>query len=73
MTMIALTLERQSQWLVFEPNTAALRAALSHSLSQFLGDLYRRGAFAGDTEAASRSSCAATTRSTRRSRRRWAG
>jgi hypothetical protein len=50
MTMIALTLERQSQWLVFEPNTVALRAVLTHSLSQFLGDLFRRGAFAGDTE-----------------------
>ena len=50
MTMITLTLERQSQWLVFEPNTADLRAKLSHSLSQFLGALFRQGAFAGDTE-----------------------
>jgi hypothetical protein len=49
-TMIALTLERQSQWLVFEPNTADLRANLFHSLSQFLGELFRQGAFAGDTE-----------------------
>lgn len=49
MTMIAMTLERQSQWLVFEPNTAELRAKLSHSLSQFLGGLFNQGAFAGDT------------------------
>ena len=50
MTMITLTLERQSQWLVFEPNTVDLRAKLFHSLSQFLGALFRQGAFAGDTE-----------------------
>jgi phage tail sheath protein FI len=50
MTMIALTLERQSQWLVFEPNTPDLRAKLFHSLSQFLSALFRQGAFAGDTE-----------------------
>jgi hypothetical protein len=53
MTMIAVTLQRQSQWLVFEPNTPALRAKLFHTLSQFLGALYRQGAFAGSTEAAS--------------------
>ncbi len=50
MTMIALTLERQARWLVFEPNTPALRAKLHHSLSQFLGGLFRQGAFAGATE-----------------------
>jgi hypothetical protein len=53
MTMITLSVQRQAQWLVFEPNTPGLRAALFHTLSQFLGDLYRRGAFAGDTEQSS--------------------
>ena len=43
MTMIALIVERKAQWLVFEPNTAELRAALFHTLTQFLRDLFRRG------------------------------
>lgn len=51
MTMIVLSLQRQSQFLVFEPNTPALRAKLFHTLSQFLAALYRQGAFAGATEA----------------------
>jgi hypothetical protein len=51
MTMIRLTLQRQSQFLVFEPNTLALRAKLFHTLSQFLRALYRQGAFAGASEA----------------------
>ena len=46
-TLIRLTLERQGQWHVFEPNTADLRVELLHSLSQFLGELFRQGAFAG--------------------------
>ncbi|HEX8093016.1 phage tail sheath family protein [Jatrophihabitans sp.] len=50
MTMIALTLERQTQWLVFEPNTELLRARLTHTLTQFLRGLFRGGAFAGATE-----------------------
>ncbi|HST48495.1 phage tail sheath family protein [Jatrophihabitans sp.] len=53
MTMIALSLQRQAQFLVFEPNTPGLRAKLFHTLSQFLGALYRQGAFAGATEAES--------------------
>jgi phage tail sheath protein FI len=53
MTMLALTLDRQTQWLVFEPNTAELRARLSHTVTQFLRGLQRRGAFAGATEAES--------------------
>lgn len=53
MTMIALSLQRQAQFLVFEPNTPALRAKLFHTLSQFLAALYRQGAFAGSTEAES--------------------
>jgi hypothetical protein len=50
MTMIGLTLQRQSNWLVFEPNTPGLRSKLFHCLTQYLSGLYRQGAFAGDTE-----------------------
>lgn len=53
MTMIALSVEREAQALVFEPNTANLRAVVSHALTEFLRDLYRQGAFAGDTEQSS--------------------
>ncbi|WP_018353261.1 phage tail sheath family protein [Longispora albida] len=51
MTMLALTLERQCQWLVFEPNTAGLRAQLSDTITALLRALGRAGAFAGRTEA----------------------
>ena len=51
MTMIALTLDRQAQWLVFEPNTADLRARLTHTVTEFLRGLFRAGVFAGNTEA----------------------
>ena len=51
MTMLALTLERQGQWLVFEPNTAALRRQLVFAITQVLRDVQRSGAFAGDTDA----------------------
>lgn len=50
LTMITLAVERQAQWLVFEPNSTDLRATLFHTLTQFLRDLHRRGAFASDTE-----------------------
>lgn len=53
MTMLALTLERQTHWLVFEPNTPALRARLTHTVTQLLRGLQRRGAFAGGTDAES--------------------
>lgn len=53
MTMIALSLDREAQWLVFEPNTAALRERLTHTVTQFLRDLQRKNAFAGATEAES--------------------
>jgi len=45
--MIARAIEEAHQWAVFEPNTPVLRDALTHSLSQFLGSLHRRGALAG--------------------------
>ena len=47
--MIAEAIEEAHQWAVFEPNTPLLRDALRHSLTQFLGTLHRRGAFAGGT------------------------
>jgi len=53
MTMLALTLERQGQWLVFEPNTESLRRDLTFSITQLLRELQRAGAFAGTTDAES--------------------
>ncbi|HEY3544643.1 MAG TPA: phage tail sheath subtilisin-like domain-containing protein [Propionicimonas sp.] len=53
MTMLRLSLERQTQWLAFEPNTPELRERLARVLTGFLRDLARRGAFAGRTEAES--------------------
>ncbi|MGW6129729.1 phage tail sheath family protein [Cellulomonas sp. NPDC055163] len=53
MTMIRLALERQTQWLVFEPHTAALRASVVQLVTGFLRGLARQGAFAGRTEAES--------------------
>ncbi len=53
MTMLALTIERQASWLVFEPNTPGLRARLAHALTQLLREQQRRGAFSGDSEATS--------------------
>jgi uncharacterized protein len=53
MTMLALTVERHGQWLVFEPNTAVLRSRLTDSLTQLLRDLHRQGSFSGATEAES--------------------
>jgi hypothetical protein len=50
MTMLALTLERQSQWLVFEPNPGALRQRLTQTVRDLLRSMFRGGAFAGDTE-----------------------
>jgi hypothetical protein len=53
MTMIRLALERQTQWLAFEPNTAELRDRLDHVLTSFLRTLNLQGAFAGASEAES--------------------
>ncbi len=49
--MIERTLERQMQWLVFEPNKAALRADVAIEIERFLRTLYRGNAFTGATEA----------------------
>ncbi|MDD7965481.1 phage tail sheath C-terminal domain-containing protein [Actinomycetospora lemnae] len=53
MTMLELALVRQTRWLVFEPNTAPLRAGLTGTVTALLRDLQRAGAFAGATEAES--------------------
>lgn len=53
MTMLRLSLEQQTQWLAFEPNTVELRERLSRVLTGFLRTLNRQGAFAGATEAES--------------------
>lgn len=53
MTMLKLTLERQGQWLVFEPNAPALRRDLTLSITQLLREMQRGGAFAGATDAES--------------------
>jgi phage tail sheath protein FI len=53
MTMLRLAIERQTQWLAFEPNDAELRERLSRVVTGFLRTMNRRGAFAGATEAES--------------------
>jgi phage tail sheath protein FI len=50
MTMLRLALDRQMQWVVFEPNTPELRELLRHRLLAFLRELYRGGAFTGGSE-----------------------
>lgn len=52
-TMLRLTLDRESQWVVFEPHTAALRAVLMLHVSDLLRGQFLAGAFAGTTEAES--------------------
>jgi uncharacterized protein len=49
-TMIELTLERELQWLVFEPNTGELRGRLRQALLVFLRSLFEGNAFVGATE-----------------------
>jgi phage tail sheath protein FI len=50
LTMLRLVLERQAQWVVFEPNTAAVREVLRSGIVLLLRELYRGGAFAGASE-----------------------
>jgi hypothetical protein len=50
MTMLRLVLERQAQWVVFEPNTAVVREVLRNGIVLLLSELYRGGAFAGASE-----------------------
>lgn len=49
-TMLRLVLDRQAQWVVFEPNSPGLRTRLHRHLVALLRELYRGGAFAGDSE-----------------------
>ncbi|MGB7922046.1 MAG: phage tail sheath C-terminal domain-containing protein [Pyrinomonadaceae bacterium] len=50
MLMLRRTLEQNTQWIVFEPNTAALRREVSQQLRSYLRQLYRAGAFRGANE-----------------------
>jgi len=50
MLLLRLTLLRQMQWTVFEPNGPSLRADLRNQLRVFLGRLFRAGAFRGASE-----------------------
>lgn len=50
-TMIQRTLEQQMQWVVFEPNNAALRADLVQLIKGLMRALFELNAFAGATEA----------------------
>ena len=43
------SLDRSTQWVVFEPNDEPLWAQLRLSLGAFLYDLFRQGAFQGTT------------------------
>jgi uncharacterized protein len=50
LTMIKRALEQQMQWVVFEPNNAALRSEVRLALESYLRQLFRIGAFRGATE-----------------------
>lgn len=50
-TLIKLTLDRQMQWSVFEPNSASLRLEMRLLIEDFLRGLFLQGAFAGMSEA----------------------
>jgi hypothetical protein len=43
------SLYRGTQWVVFEPNDAALWAAIRLNVGAFMSTLFRQGAFAGTT------------------------
>jgi uncharacterized protein len=49
MTMLGRALEQQMQWVVFEPNSSALRAEVRLMLENYLRQLFRVGAFRGAT------------------------
>jgi len=51
MTMLARVLDREMQWVVFEPNNPALRADIEVLLDNYLRRLFTAGAFKGTTEA----------------------
>src|SRR5205823_11460671 len=43
------TLYRSTQWVVFEPNDAPLWSQIRLNIGAFMHDLFRQGAFQGDT------------------------
>jgi hypothetical protein len=51
MTMLRLVIDRQCQYLAFEPHTVALRRQVARTVTTLLRDLFRAGAFTGATEA----------------------
>jgi phage tail sheath protein FI len=51
MTVLRLSLERELDWAVFEPNGDALWAEVRRLVGAFLTRLYDAGAFTGDTAA----------------------
>lgn len=50
MTMLVRVLDRQMQWMVFEPNTRALRKDVVQVLTAYLRQLFRAQAFRGERE-----------------------
>jgi uncharacterized protein len=48
-SMLERALAQQMQWVVFEPNNAALGAAVTHLVENFLEGLFRANTFAGAT------------------------
>jgi hypothetical protein len=51
MSMIEESVDKSTQWAVFEPNDEALRRTLVHSLSVFLEVIWRQGGLKGDRPA----------------------
>lgn len=49
-TMIERAIDKQMQWVVFEPNNSALRTKVRLALQSYLRQLFRAGAFRGATE-----------------------
>src|SRR5262249_40681306 len=50
LTMIKRALEQQMQWVVFEPNNAALQLEVRLMIESYLRQLFRLGAFRGASE-----------------------
>lgn len=56
--MIEKSIDRNSQWIVWEPNSTALRRDIDRSVRSFLEDLFRRGMLDGaDSSEAFRVKC----------------
>jgi hypothetical protein len=49
-TMLRRVLDRQMQWMVFEPNEPSLWADVTHMLRSYLRQLFQANAFRGSTE-----------------------